>query len=80
MPTDKLYQQVFYFCSPVGGGGGVVEKLRLNLTSAKVKLKLRLSFAIMAQQAPGELLKSAGQIDPLPPAYRGTSTPQGRKG
>ena len=46
MPTDKLYQQVFYFCSPVGGGGGGVEKLRLKLTSAKVKLKLRLSFAI----------------------------------
>ena len=34
----KLHQQVFYFCGRVGGGG--VEKWRLKLTSAKVKVEV----------------------------------------
>ena len=51
--TDKLYQQVFYFCGWVGmgwmgwmGGG---EELRLKLTSAKVEVEVEAVHGNMSK-------------------------------
>ena len=47
-----LYQQVFYFCGRVGGGG--VEIWRLKLTSAKVEVEVEAELGKKCPQVPEE--------------------------